>query len=517
MLAQSALTIDYDKEELAAKLKGSFLFFTRFFFEAVAGREFTLYQPICRESHQVTIARELTRVFRRELNADCLGICVPPRLGKSVFVSMWVAWCYAHYPDCNFLYISYSHDLAAKHTAFIKLVMLSPHYQYLFDTQLKKDSRAKDKFQTTANGSVAAFGSGGAIVGQDAGLPNLNRFGGAVLLDDPIKIDDASSDRIRKGVLDNYKETIVQRAPNNVPIVFIGQRAHEDDPAAFFQSGNDIKTWEFVNLEALDAAENALCPEVHSKELLLRMRDKSPYVFAAQMQQNPLPAGGGLFKQDWFITLDNEPEYLSTFITADTAETEKTWNDATVFSFWGFYEIEGFGKKTGEFGIHWLDCLEIRVEPHELEQSFLDFYAATCQHPMPPSFAAIEKKSTGVTLVPVLQKTRGLSIRPIERTIVSGSKTQRFINCQPYISGGQVTLPTYGKHTQLCIDHMTKITANNSHRFDDIADTAADAIKIALIDKAIYMPNLREQKHKAANSLAEHLNRRRNLGTTLHG
>jgi hypothetical protein len=32
---------------------------------------------------------------------------------------------------------------------------------------------------------------------------------------------------------------------------------------------------------------------------------------------------------------------------------------------------------------------------------------------------------------------------------------------------------------------MSKITANDSHRHDDIADTLADAIKISLIDKSI--------------------------------
>lgn len=32
---------------------------------------------------------------------------------------------------------------------------------------------------------------------------------------------------------------------------------------------------------------------------------------------------------------------------------------------------------------------------------------------------------------------------------------------------------------------MSKITANNTHRYDDIADTLADAIKIALIDKIV--------------------------------
>jgi hypothetical protein len=33
----------------------------------------------------------------------------------------------------------------------------------------------------------------------------------------------------------------------------------------------------------------------------------------------------------------------------------------------------------------------------------------------------------------------------------------------------------------MCIEHMAKITANNSHRYDDIADTCFDAVDIGLI------------------------------------
>ena len=56
---------------------------------------------------------------------------------------------------------------------------------------------------------------------------------------------------------------------------------------------------------------------------------------------------------------------------------------------------------------------------------------------------------------------------------------------QPFIASKQVTLPIDGKHTKMCVDHMKKITANNVHRFDDIADTCYDAVKMALIDKII--------------------------------
>ena len=110
---------------------------------------------------------------------------------------------------------------------------------------------------------------------------------------------------------------------------------------------------------------------------------------------------------------------------------------------------------------------------------------------------AIEKKSTGVTLSSVLKKFQGLQILDIERTKASGDKTSRFLEAQPFVSQGLISLPTYGKHTGMCIEHCRKITANNSHRFDDIADTLYDAIKIALIDKTIIVRSGEKKNYDA--------------------
>ena len=90
---------------------------------------------------------------------------------------------------------------------------------------------------------------------------------------------------------------------------------HEDDLAAFLLDGKDIREWDSIILEALDKAGNALYPEVHPVPMLMSMQEKSSYVFSSQFQQNPLPAGGGLFKKEWFVYLDKEPDYLCTFIT----------------------------------------------------------------------------------------------------------------------------------------------------------------------------------------------------------
>jgi predicted phage terminase large subunit-like protein len=481
-----AAQLKLENAEIAAKLRGSLLLFIQAFFPILTGRDFIISRPVGRESHFITICRALTRCTR--LESLRLLINVPPGHGKSVIVSFWIAWCYAKWGDCNFLYISYAKTLAATHTDTVKRLMTLPQYKALFDVHLRDDSQAKDAFTTEDGGTVSAFGSAGAITGRNAGLPGLDRFSGAVVIDDSHKPDEVHSDLIRESVITNFRETIQQRPRGiNVPIVFIGQRLHEQDLPAYFLAGEDGYEWDNVVLKSLDEAGNALYPEAFPLQMLLIRQEKDRYVFAAQHQQDPQPAGGGLFMPEDFPLLAEEPEYAITFITADTAETEDPRNDATVFSFWGLYNIETQGRKTGVMGLHWIACREMRVEPKRLETEFLDFWQDCARHKTPPLNAFIEKKSTGVTLISILKGMRGLKVREIERTRKSGSKAQRFIDIQPYIASKQVSLPAHGTHTEMCVNHMKKITNNDSHAHDDIADTCSDAVRIALMDKLLYI------------------------------
>lgn len=481
------MKIDLEKEQIAAELKGSLLEFCKVFYPLLTSREFIVSNPVCRESHHITIARALTRASRLEIPTHRLLINVCPGAGKSLMLCMWVAWTIAQYPDSKFLYISYSKSLAGKHTETIKRIISLRHYKYLFDVTIRYDSKAKEHFQTTAGGAVMAAGSAGSITGFDAGAPGLDRFSGAIILDDSLKPSEASSDTIRQGVTDNYRETLQQRARGvNVPFVYIGQRVHEDDLANYLLTGQDGYEWESIIIKSIDDAGNAMYPEAFPLEMLEIKRDKDPYVFASQFQQDPIPAGGALFKPEWFVTLEEEPKMLATFLVADTAETVHSWNDATAFSFFGVYEIENFGKKTGELGVHWLDAMEIRIEPKDLKETFISFYTDCMRHPVPPKVAAIEKKSTGVTLLSVLQEFRGLSIREIERTRASGSKTQRFLEMQPLVASKLISFTENARHKDMCVNHMSKITANDSHKTDDLADNLYDGIKLALIDKSVY-------------------------------
>ena len=90
-----------------------------------------------------------------------------------------------------------------------------------------------------------------------------------------------------------------------------------------------------------------------------------------------------------------------------------------------------------------------------------------------------------MTLVSLLKNVPALTVYEIERGRGSGSKTARFLESQPYIASGRISFTSGLRHVKSTIDHMAKITANDSHRRDDIADTCADAVKLALIDQLV--------------------------------
>lgn len=452
--------------------------FTQTFYKLRTGREFIITEPIGREPHVITICKALTKVFRGDTKR--LVINIEPRSGKTELMIHFIAWCLARYPDCNFIYTSYAHNLAAKQTSIVRDIMMMQEYHELFpETVISSSTSAKDEFETTSGGSVYAVGAGGAITGRGAGIRGCERFGGGIIIDDSIKPNDATSDTIREGVNEWFPNTVLSRRNDgdNTPIFFIGQRVHEADlPGKLLNGDIDGHDWERLILPSINEDGNYLIPD--NKSLIDGLRDKSPYVYASQYQQDPTPAGGSIFKESDFTFID-EPPFVASFITADTAETDKTYNDATVFSFWGLYKIGLV------WGVHWIDCREIWVEPKDLENEFMSFWAACMRHDTQPTRIAIERKSTGVTLSSVLRKIPGLNIVDIERNRASGSKTARFLAAQPYIAAHQVTFTHGAKHAPLCIKHMGKITANDTHERDDIADTLSDAVDIALIKKTL--------------------------------
>lgn len=301
-------------------------FFTRYMF-----KERRKYKWMQNWHHRV-ICDALMKVFRGETKR--LIINIPPRYSKTeIAVVNFMAWCFGKVPDCEFIHVSYSSMLAANNAFQTRNLVLEPSYQKVFpDLKLRDDSKAKDNWRTAAGGVCYATGTGGTITGFGAGKMR-NSFGGAIIIDDPHKADEASSKTIREGVIDWFQNTLESRTNDpNTPIIVIMQRLHEGDLAGWLLGdredgepveGGNGEVWEHLCLSAIQPDGSALWPAKHSIERLRVMEQAAPYVFAGQYRQLPAPPAGGFFKPDMIEIVDALPaDYVKEIRAWDLAASE---------------------------------------------------------------------------------------------------------------------------------------------------------------------------------------------------
>ena len=171
--------------------------------------------------HLEVIAAKLTAV--REGKIRRLIINMPPRHLKSLMASIaFPAWCLGHDPSAQILCVSYAQDLADKLARDCRGIMMSPWYRQLFSTRLAPQRQAVQEFITTRQGYRLATSTGGVLTGRGADI---------ILIDDPLKPDEALSDTQRQGCNEWYDHTLYSRRNNKQhgAIVIIMQRLHEDD------------------------------------------------------------------------------------------------------------------------------------------------------------------------------------------------------------------------------------------------------------------------------------------------
>lgn len=260
-----------------------------------------------RGQHHKAITDALMRVYRGECKR--LIINVPPRYSKTeLAVVNFIGWTLGQVPDAEYIYTSYSGRLAANFSREARELVQSDVYREIFpQTVLRNDSQARDEWRTADGGCVYAVGAGGTITGYGAGKHRPG-FGGAIIIDDPHKADEARSDTIRNGVIDWFQNTLESRKNGpDTPIILIMQRLHERDLAGWLLDGGNGETWEHVCLPALGEDGTALWPEKHSATELWRMQEAAPYTFAGQYQQRPAPPEGGIFKPDMIGVVDAIP------------------------------------------------------------------------------------------------------------------------------------------------------------------------------------------------------------------
>ena len=221
--------------------------FTCYFFKKRFKRKFVI------GDHHRKIAALLDKVFSGEITR--LIINIAPRYGKTeLAVKNFIAMGLALNPNAKFIHLSYSDDLVRDNSGDVQGIMSEPDYRRFFAA--RPTSNNSRKWYTKEGGGLYAVSSSGQVTGFGAGLVDdeenefseelqelasciegSEEFGGAIIIDDPIKPDDARSDLIRNKVNQKFETTIRNRVNSRkTPIVIIMQRLDEEDLCGYLQS-----------------------------------------------------------------------------------------------------------------------------------------------------------------------------------------------------------------------------------------------------------------------------------------
>lgn len=294
--------------------------------------------------HIELICHELEAVERGERLR--LLINLPARHGKSLITAVfWPAWVWARDPTLRFMFLSYSQQLSTRDSRRCRALIESPLYQSYYGTRLRllEDQNTKDRFENDHRGARLATSIGGAATGEG---------GEIIVIDDAHKIEEGESAAMRESTIAFFDGVISTRRnnPKTSRFVVIGHRIHEHD-----LSGHLIER---------DSYHHVCLPAEHDPEHLYRhpkdprstpgeplwpahfdtavlaeeKRTLGAYRVAAQLQQQPGPAGGLIFERAWWNYYDPEdpPTSFELIVQSwDLAFSNAASADYTVGQVWG--------------------------------------------------------------------------------------------------------------------------------------------------------------------------------------
>ena len=347
-------------------------------------------------------------VLAAKLEEVRLGKCkrlivnLPPRQLKSIAASIaFPAWLLGHDPAKQILAISYAQDLSDKLARDCRALITSPFYQSLFATRLSAERNAVAEFETTQGGYRLSTSVGGVVTGRGADV---------IIVDDPMKADDALSDARRQAVHGWYDNTLRSRlnSQEQGAIIVIMQRLHADDLVAHLQ---ETESWDVLSLPAIaerdecyrlitpygrriihrktgEVLHPGLLPASNLEGLRLSMTE---YNFAAQYQQDPQPPAGLIVKRDWlkFYSEQDKPDRFDQIVQSwDTASKITELSDYSVCTTWGVTERK----------MYLLNVFRQRMEFPQLKRMVRELAGL-----WRASIVLIEDKSSGTQLIQELR------------------------------------------------------------------------------------------------------------------
>lgn len=419
--------------------------------------------------HLEAICYQLERVERGEINR--LIIEVPPRSGKSFLASVaFPAFCIGRNPRSKIISTSYSSDLAIKFGNDSRALMRSAIYRRLFP-HIRGESlkNTETELLTSQRGYRYITSTGGTLTG---------RGGELIIIDDPLKPEDAQSDAKREAANSWFRNTLYSRLNSKADgaIILIMQRLHINDLAGILRQEEG---WTVLSLPAIAEETTTIslgggrehqrsrgdvlhpAREPHF-ELLKTKGIIGTYNFSAQYQQQPVPPEGEIIKWDWFNTFKEIPGEARQIVQSwDIAIKPDERNDYSVCTTWAIVGNQ----------YYLLDLVRKRLEFTQLYSE-----AVGLARLWRTNVILIEDKATGSALIQHLKSQRLVGVPTPIGINPRDDKVTRALVASPLIQAGQVHLRSDARWLQ---DLRHEVVQFPSGAHDDQVDSISQFLNWA--------------------------------------
>ncbi len=370
------------------------------------------------------------------------------------------SWVLGKRPSEKLMCVSYSDALSTDLSVKSRQLVESDWYGKTFpDLKILKDQNQKTRFDTDQNGYRLATSTGGSATGMGAGY---------LIADDYMSPTMAKSDTERQSALDKFDPVFSTRLnnQNNDVMIVVEHRLHEQDLTGMLLKRGG---WEHVCLQGAfdkrkifsfgdfkkEVQEGELFhPDRLSKEVLDKLKvSLGSQDYSAQIQQNPMAAGGNMVKSHWWWRFDLDifkqitPD--SKVVCLDSAYKADQLNDPSAMGC--------FHLKDEKFGL--VDVVCERMEYPELKRRFIAFL----DHHK-PDWVLIEDKASGQSLIQELRRETGYAIIAIKP---EGDKIMRLSNGTALIEAGRMGLPI---KADWLYDYENELTKFPKAEHDDQVD-----------------------------------------------
>ncbi len=403
----------------------------------------------------------------------------PPRGLKSHCASIaFPAWYLGHNPTGQLICASYGQDLADKFARDSRTIMQAGWYQPIFSTRVA-DRQAVADFMTTEQSARMSTSVGGVLTGRGADL---------IIIDDPLKPDEALSETRRKTVNDWYDNSLLSRLNDKTKgcIIIIMQRLHQDDLVGHVLEQEDWEVLSFpaiaeedqthviVNSFGTRLFERKIGDALHPERELLAIyanirRSIGEYNFLSQYQQNPSPPGGAMVKTEWlrFYEPGDEPARFSRIVLSlDSANKATELSDYSVFTVWGV-DYKHY---------YLLDVVRLKLNYPDLKRKAIELTKKYDARTI-----LIEDKASGTQLIQDL-KSEYLDGVTEYKPPPNTDKIMRLHAQTAMFENGRVFLP---RTAPWLADYIHELTSFPGSRYDDQVDSTTQFLDYIGVDNSL--------------------------------